>query len=57
VAGPETTFPLFVWGAARVAVPPQVNVIASAIFIVAVLLMVGSVLWQYRTERRQLGAA
>jgi spermidine/putrescine transport system permease protein len=57
VSGPETTFPLFVWGAARVAVPPQVNVIASAIFIVAVLLMVANVLWQYRTERRQLGAA
>ena len=34
-AGPETTFPLFVWGSARVAVPPQVNVVASAIFVVA----------------------
>ena len=58
VAGPETTFPLFVWGAARVAVPPQVNVIASAIFVAAVLAMVANVLWQYRTERRhsRLGA-
>ena len=25
-AGTVTTFPLFVWGAARVAVPPQINV-------------------------------
>jgi spermidine/putrescine transport system permease protein len=57
VAGPETTFPLFVWGAARVAVPPQVNVIASAVFLVAVLLMVGNILWQYRIERRQQGVA
>ena len=41
VAGSTTTFPLFVWGAARVSVPPQVNVIASAIFLVAVLIMIG----------------
>jgi spermidine/putrescine transport system permease protein len=53
VAGSETTFPLFVWGAARVAVPPQVNVIASAIFLIAILLMLGNVLWQYRGERRR----
>jgi spermidine/putrescine transport system permease protein len=55
VAGGTTTFPLFVWGAARVAVPPQVNAIASAVFLVAILVMVASVLWSYRTERRQLG--
>jgi spermidine/putrescine transport system permease protein len=53
VAGPETTFPLFVWGAARVAVPPQVNVIASAIFLLAVLVMVGNVLWGFRTSRKR----
>jgi len=53
VAGSTTTFPLFVWGAARVAVPPQVNVIASAIFLVAVLVMVGNVLWGLRTSRRR----
>ena len=52
VAGSTTTFPLFVWGAARVAVPPQVNVIASAIFLVAVLVMVGNVLWGIRAARR-----
>ncbi len=37
------TFPIFVWGIARVAVPPQVNVIASAIFIVAIALALGNV--------------
>ena len=52
VAGSTTTFPLFVWGAARVSVPPQVNVIASAIFMVAVLIMIGNVLWGLRTRRR-----
>lgn len=50
-AGPETTSPLFVWGAARVGAPPQVNVIGSAIFIVAVVAMVGNVLFQMRRER------
>ena len=48
VSGPTQTFPLFVWGAARVAVPPQVNVVASAIFLVAVLVMIGNVLWGLR---------
>ena len=52
VAGSTTTFPLFVWGAARVSVPPQVNVVASAIFLIAVLVMVGNVLWGLRAARR-----
>jgi spermidine/putrescine transport system permease protein len=47
-AGSETTFPLFVWGAARVGAPPQVNVIGTAIFIVAVTAMVANVLFQRR---------
>ncbi len=50
-AGPRTTFPLFVWGAARVGAPPQVNVIGTAIFVVAVVGMVGNVLFQMRRER------
>jgi spermidine/putrescine transport system permease protein len=54
VAGSTTTFPLFVWGAARVAVPPQVNVIASAIFLVAVVVMIGNVLWGLRSRRRAI---
>lgn len=52
VSGGTTTFPLFVWGAARVAVPPQVNVIASAIFLVAVGVMIGNVLWGLRNRKR-----
>jgi spermidine/putrescine transport system permease protein len=50
-AGPRTTFPLFVWGAARVGAPPQVNVIGTAIFGVAVIGMVLNVLVQMRRER------
>ena len=34
-SGSEVTFPLFVWGAARIGAPPQVNVIGTAIFVVA----------------------
>lgn len=50
-AGSRTTFPLFVWGAARVGAPPQVNVIGTAIFVVAVVGMVANVLIQMRRER------
>ena len=53
VAGSTTTFPLFVWGAARVAVPPQVNVIASAIFLISVVVMLGNVLWGLRAKRQR----
>jgi spermidine/putrescine transport system permease protein len=55
-AGSTQTFPVFVWGTARVAVPPQVNVVASAIFIVAIVIALGNVFWQYRSARRTQGA-
>jgi spermidine/putrescine transport system permease protein len=51
-AGSETTFPLFVWGAARVGAPPQVNVFGTAIFLVAVTAMLANVLYQRRREVR-----
>ena len=54
-SGSEITFPLFVWGAARVGAPPQVNVMGSLIFIVALTLMVANVLWQRRQEGRPVG--
>jgi spermidine/putrescine transport system permease protein len=56
VAGPEQTFPVFVWGIARVSVPPQVNVVASAIFLIAITIALANVLWQYRSARRIQGA-
>jgi spermidine/putrescine transport system permease protein len=51
-AGSTQTFPIFVWGIARVAVPPQVNVVASAIFLVAIAIALGNVFWEYRRERK-----
>jgi spermidine/putrescine transport system permease protein len=57
VAGPEQTFPVFVWGISRVTVPPQVNVVASAIFLVAIAIGLANVLWEYRAAKRTRGAA
>jgi spermidine/putrescine transport system permease protein len=54
-SGSEVTFPLFVWGAARIGAPPQVNVIGTAIFVIAVSLMLVNVVVQMRREKR--GAA
>ncbi|HWQ23803.1 MAG TPA: ABC transporter permease [Gaiellaceae bacterium] len=57
-AGGTQTFPVFVWGIARVAVPPQVNVVASAIFLVAIVIALASVLWRIvRAGRTREGAA
>ncbi len=57
VAGGEQTFPVYVWGIARVASPPQVNVVASGIFLIAIAIAIANVLWQYRSAKRQQGAA
>ena len=50
-AGSTVTFPLFVWGAARVAIPPQINIIATMIFVVTVMFMLLTVWQQRRAER------
>jgi spermidine/putrescine transport system permease protein len=51
-AGSTVTFPLFVWGAARVATPPQINVIGTAIFVIAVAGMLGNILFQNLRSRK-----
>jgi len=50
-SGSAVTFPLFVWGAARIGAPPQVNVIGSAIFLFAVSAMLLNVLIQTRRTK------
>ncbi len=55
VSGSDQTFPLFVWGAARVAVPPQINVIGTMIFAAALVLMFLNIAFQWR--RSPKGAA
>lgn len=52
VAGQTQTFPLFIWGAARQGVPPQVNVLAIALLLVVVALMFVNLAIQRRAGRR-----
>jgi spermidine/putrescine transport system permease protein len=52
VAGSRVTFPIFVWGAARVATPPQINVIGIAFFVIAVTAMVGNVFVQNQRAKQ-----
>jgi spermidine/putrescine transport system permease protein len=48
-AGRTITFPMFVWGSARIGVPPQVNAIGTIFFVVAVsAVAVGSFLQRRR---------
>ena len=51
-AGQTITFPLWVYGASRIGVPPQVNVMGTLIFLIA---LVGIVLW-VMLQRRDLTA-
>jgi spermidine/putrescine transport system permease protein len=55
-SGDTVTFPLFVWGAARVATPPQINVIGTAIFAVAVSIMLVNVVIQMGRARKGTAA-
>ena len=56
-SGSTITFPLFIWGAARVAIQPQIYVIATMIFLVTVAAMLLTVWQQRRAERMAVGAA
>jgi spermidine/putrescine transport system permease protein len=51
-SGSTVTFPLFVWGSARVATPPQINVIGTLIFVVAIGGMVANIVIQNRRAKR-----
>jgi spermidine/putrescine transport system permease protein len=52
-AGQTSTFPLYIWGSARQGVPPQVNVLATALL----LLALAGMLWNLRRQRRPVAAA
>jgi spermidine/putrescine transport system permease protein len=43
VRGQTNTFPIWVFGASRIGVPPQVNVMGTLLFCAGVLLAIGSV--------------
>ncbi|MEU8070532.1 MULTISPECIES: ABC transporter permease [unclassified Micromonospora] len=50
-AGTTVTFPMYVWGASQRGIPPQVNVIGTAMFVIA-LLLVGVTSLRGRRARR-----
>ena len=51
VSGSATTFPLWVWGAVKVGIPPQVFVFGTAIFMAGVVFAVLNLIWQARKDR------
>ena len=51
-SGSSVTFPIYVWGAARIGAPAQINVIGTAIFGIAVTLMLVNVLIQNRRTKQ-----
>jgi spermidine/putrescine transport system permease protein len=46
VSGPAVTYPLYVNAAVKAAVPPQINVLATAILVVSLLLLALGTLWR-----------
>jgi spermidine/putrescine transport system permease protein len=46
--GNTVTFPMYVWGAAQRGIPPQVNVVGTVMFILALALVLGGSLLQRR---------
>jgi spermidine/putrescine transport system permease protein len=50
-SGSEVTFPMFVWGAAKKALPPQINVVGTAMLVIALLLTIGGRLISARRNR------
>jgi spermidine/putrescine transport system permease protein len=50
-AGQTVTFPLFIYGAARQGIPPEVNVLATMLLIAALALMALNLVWQKRKAR------
>ncbi|MCF2530558.1 ABC transporter permease [Yinghuangia soli] len=53
-SGDTVTFPMFVWGAAQRGTPPQINVIGSAMFFIAIAVVI---VGQVRTNRRKQKAS
>ncbi|MEV0805183.1 ABC transporter permease [Micromonospora sp. NPDC050200] len=56
-AGTTVTFPMYVWGAAQRGIPPQVNVIGTAMFVIALLLVGAGSLRGRRARRADLAVA
>ena len=51
-AGQTSTFPLYIFGSSRQGVPPQVNVLATMLLVVVILMMFLNLALQRRAARR-----
>ena len=49
----DVTFPLYIYGARQRALPPQINVLATTILVVSVVLLASGTLWGRVRERNQ----
>ncbi|MET9734008.1 ABC transporter permease [Streptomyces sp. NPDC006458] len=52
-AGSTVTFPMFVWGSAQRGTPVQINVIGTAMFVIAVLLVLASMVISNRRNKQK----
>ena len=50
-AGTLVTFPIFIWGAAQRGIPPQVNALATLVFVIALVIVLTSQFVQYRRRK------
>jgi spermidine/putrescine transport system permease protein len=46
------TFPIFIWGAAQRGIPVQVNALATMVFVIALLIVLGSQLVNHRRRKK-----
>ncbi|GIJ77931.1 spermidine/putrescine transport system permease protein [Micromonospora phaseoli] len=56
-SGTTVTFPMYVWGAAQRGIPPQVNVIGTAMFGIALLLVLASSMRGRKARRAAIATA
>ncbi len=54
-AGTLVTFPIYIWGAAQRGIPPQVNALATMVFVVALGIVLASQVLQARRRRALRG--
>ena len=50
-AGTLVTFPIYIWGAAQRGIPPQVNALATLVFVTALVIVLASQIVQYRKRK------
>jgi spermidine/putrescine transport system permease protein len=55
-AGTLVTFPIYIWGAAQRGIPPQVNALATLVFVAALVIVLAAQFVQYR-RRKAMDAA